>query len=178
MALLSAFRIDAAAARTFQRFLYRDMPDALLPTDPASGQPWYSSTDLEVRGRHGHTSTPLPHQQTRLLVWQSCVCSVRERVRACVRQQQVACSCSCLLRKDKRATAVPCGLQVLRLSSKSHWDVPVHIPLPAAGADGLGAAAIAATSTHSAADASTSTSSSSSSSKTQWCGAHHHHHRA
>lgn len=48
MVLLSQFPIDAAAARTFQHFLYKDMPGALLPTDPHTGQPWYSPDDLKV----------------------------------------------------------------------------------------------------------------------------------
>jgi hypothetical protein len=48
MVLLSNFPIDDAAARTFQHFLYKDMPGALLPTDPKTGQPWYSPEDLEV----------------------------------------------------------------------------------------------------------------------------------
>lgn len=65
MVLLSHFPIDADAARTFQHFLWKDMPGALLPTDPVTQQPWYSQEDL----------------------------------------------------------------QVFRLSSKSHWDVPIHIPV-------------------------------------------------
>ena len=63
MALLSKFPIDEDAVRTFQRFLWRDMPDALLPTDPETGDGWYGEEALDV----------------------------------------------------------------LRLSSKSHWDVPVNI---------------------------------------------------
>jgi hypothetical protein len=57
MALLSRFPIDQAHARTFRKFLWRDMPGALLPPN------WYSPEELAV----------------------------------------------------------------LPLSSKSHWDVPVHI---------------------------------------------------
>lgn len=49
MVLLSQFPIDAAAARTFQHLLYKDMPGALMPTDPHTGQPWYSTDDLKVR---------------------------------------------------------------------------------------------------------------------------------
>lgn len=48
MVLLSTFPIDAAAARTFQHFLHKDMPGALLPTDPQTGRPWYSPDDLQV----------------------------------------------------------------------------------------------------------------------------------
>ncbi|WIA11987.1 hypothetical protein OEZ85_012068 [Tetradesmus obliquus] len=72
MVLLSRFPIDSSSIRTFQFFLWADMPGAVLPTDPATGQPWYSEEDL----------------------------------------------------------------QVFRLSSKSHWDVPIDIPCgdaPAAG---------------------------------------------
>jgi hypothetical protein len=34
--------------RTFQTFLWKDMPGALLPVDPATGEPWYSPEELEV----------------------------------------------------------------------------------------------------------------------------------
>ena len=65
MALLSRFPIDRAQTRTFRKFLWRDMPDAMLPDNPATPAPadWYSPQELAV----------------------------------------------------------------LRLSSKSHWDVPVQI---------------------------------------------------
>ncbi|MEJ0086846.1 MAG: endonuclease/exonuclease/phosphatase family protein [Pseudomonadota bacterium] len=65
MALLSRFPIEHDKVRTFRRFLWRDMPGALLPDDPATAYPadWYS----------------------------------------------------------------PEALALLPLSSKSHWDVPVHI---------------------------------------------------
>lgn len=42
MLVLSKFPIDLAAARTFRRFLWRDLPDALLPIDPKTGRSWYS----------------------------------------------------------------------------------------------------------------------------------------
>jgi hypothetical protein len=64
MVVYSMYPIDFTAIRTFQLFLWRDMPGALLPTDPSTGQPWYGDDELEV----------------------------------------------------------------LRLSSKSHWDVPIIIP--------------------------------------------------
>jgi hypothetical protein len=48
MVLLSQFPIDAAASRTFQLFLAKDMPGALLPKDPQTGLPWYSQEDLKV----------------------------------------------------------------------------------------------------------------------------------
>jgi hypothetical protein len=65
MLVLSKYPIDTRAVRTFQKFRWSDMPNALLPDDPATAAPrdWYS----------------------------------------------------------------PEILNVLRLSSKSHWDVPVKV---------------------------------------------------
>ncbi|PXY19692.1 endonuclease/exonuclease/phosphatase family protein [Prauserella muralis] len=65
MLVLSKYPIDTARVRTFQRFLWKDLPGALLPDDPATPEPadWYA----------------------------------------------------------------PEVLDVLRLSSKSHWDVPVRV---------------------------------------------------
>ncbi|RXZ41734.1 endonuclease/exonuclease/phosphatase family protein [Agromyces binzhouensis] len=50
MALLSKYPIDDAAARTFQQFLWKDMPGALLPDDPGTDAPadWYSPEELDV----------------------------------------------------------------------------------------------------------------------------------
>ena len=50
MVVYSMFPIDYDAVRTFQLFLWKDMPDALLPDDPAFPGPadWYSSEELEV----------------------------------------------------------------------------------------------------------------------------------
>jgi len=50
MAVLSKYRIDAAAVRTFRKFLWRDMPGALLPDDPATPAPndWYTPQMLAV----------------------------------------------------------------------------------------------------------------------------------
>ena len=44
MLLLSKYPIDTANVRTFQNFLWKDMPDSLLPTisTPGSETPWYS----------------------------------------------------------------------------------------------------------------------------------------
>jgi hypothetical protein len=39
MAVLSRFPIDRAAVRSFQKLLWRDMPDALWPDDPATAEP-------------------------------------------------------------------------------------------------------------------------------------------
>ncbi len=50
MALYSKYPIDTANIRTFQDFLWKDMPGALLPDDPATPEPndWYSPEELEV----------------------------------------------------------------------------------------------------------------------------------
>ena len=48
MAVLSKYPIDHDAVRTFQDFLWADMPDALLPVDPQSGEPWFTDAELEV----------------------------------------------------------------------------------------------------------------------------------
>lgn len=46
MVVLSKYPI--VRTRTFQNFLWRDMPGALLPEDPATGDPWYSKEELDV----------------------------------------------------------------------------------------------------------------------------------
>jgi hypothetical protein len=50
MAVLSKFRIDTSAVRTFRKFLWRDLPGALLPDDPATPAPndWYTPEMLAV----------------------------------------------------------------------------------------------------------------------------------
>jgi hypothetical protein len=50
MAVYSMFPIDLDAIRTFQLFLWKDMPGALLPDDPAIAGPadWYSPAELDV----------------------------------------------------------------------------------------------------------------------------------
>jgi hypothetical protein len=48
MLVLSMFPIDAAGARTFQKFLWRDMPGALLPNKPGESAPFYYDGDLNV----------------------------------------------------------------------------------------------------------------------------------
>lgn len=63
MVLLSKYPIDHDNIRTFQHFLWKDMPNALQPIDPSTNAPWYDDA-----------------------VWQQ-----------------------------------------LRLSSKSHWDIPVKV---------------------------------------------------
>jgi hypothetical protein len=50
MAVFSRYPIDQAAVRTFQLFLWKDMPGARLPDDPATTAPadWYSPAELAV----------------------------------------------------------------------------------------------------------------------------------
>ena len=50
MLVLSQHPIDTADIRTFQHFLWKDMPGALLPDDPATPAPadWYSAEELDV----------------------------------------------------------------------------------------------------------------------------------
>lgn len=50
MLVLSKYPIDYDAVRTFQHFLWKDMPGALLPDDPNTPEPadWYSPEELDV----------------------------------------------------------------------------------------------------------------------------------
>lgn len=50
MVVYSRYPIQASQVRTFQNFLWKDMPDALLPDDPGTAAPadWYSPEELEV----------------------------------------------------------------------------------------------------------------------------------
>jgi hypothetical protein len=50
MAVFSRYPIDHDAIRTFQHFLWKDMPGAMLPDDPATEAPadWYSPAELAV----------------------------------------------------------------------------------------------------------------------------------
>jgi 3-phytase len=50
MAVYSRERIDYKRVRTFQHFLWKDMPGALLPDDPGTPAPqdWYSPDELDV----------------------------------------------------------------------------------------------------------------------------------
>ena len=50
MVLFSKHPIDRKAARTFQKFLWKDMPDARLPGDPLTAEAgdWYSEDELDV----------------------------------------------------------------------------------------------------------------------------------
>ncbi len=50
MVVYSKYPIDTGAVRTFQKFLWKDMPGARLPDDPSTPGPpdWYSPAELEV----------------------------------------------------------------------------------------------------------------------------------
>jgi endonuclease/exonuclease/phosphatase family metal-dependent hydrolase len=48
MLVLSQFPIDREAVRTFQHFLWRDMPNAMLPINPKTEKPFYDDDDLAV----------------------------------------------------------------------------------------------------------------------------------
>ena len=48
LAVLSKYPMDREKVRTFQRFLWKDMPDAKLPIDTASKQPYYPDHVMEV----------------------------------------------------------------------------------------------------------------------------------
>ena len=50
LVVYSRYPIDQDGARTFQHFLWKDMPGALLPDDPATATPadWYSPEELAV----------------------------------------------------------------------------------------------------------------------------------
>ena len=50
MAVLSRYPIETDDVRTFQHFLWKDMPDAMLPDDPSTPEPadWYTPEELDV----------------------------------------------------------------------------------------------------------------------------------
>jgi hypothetical protein len=48
MVVYSKYPIDRERARTFQHFLWKDMPGARLPVDPSTGAAWYSPAELDV----------------------------------------------------------------------------------------------------------------------------------
>ena len=48
MVLYSVYPIEFGAVRTFRDFLWKDMPGALLPTDPATGADWFEPEELDV----------------------------------------------------------------------------------------------------------------------------------
>ncbi|EWH12060.1 PKD domain containing protein [Catenovulum agarivorans DS-2] len=48
MVLLSRYPIVQDKVRTFQKFLWKDMPNNLMPVDPATGEDWYSQDETNV----------------------------------------------------------------------------------------------------------------------------------
>ena len=48
MVVYSKFSWDRAKIRTFQRFLWKDMPEAMLPVDPGTGQAFYTPEELAI----------------------------------------------------------------------------------------------------------------------------------
>ena len=50
MAVLSKYPIETSGVRTFQKFLWKDMPGARLPDDPNTAAPadWYSPAELAI----------------------------------------------------------------------------------------------------------------------------------
>jgi hypothetical protein len=74
MVLLSRFPIDREHVRTFRKFLWRDMPGALLPDDPGTRKQgdWYSRQELAVlplsSKSHWDVPVKLPQGVLHLLV--------------------------------------------------------------------------------------------------------------
>ena len=61
MAVLSMHPIDTENSRTFQNFLWKDMPEALLPKDPVTGKDYYSqkATDIFRLSSKSHWDVPI-----------------------------------------------------------------------------------------------------------------------
>jgi hypothetical protein len=64
MAVYSMYPIDTAGIRTFQHFLWKDMPGAKLPDDPTTPAPadWYSSDELAIFRLSSKSHWDLPLQ--------------------------------------------------------------------------------------------------------------------
>ncbi|HEX7188071.1 MAG TPA: endonuclease/exonuclease/phosphatase family protein [Actinomycetes bacterium] len=64
MAVYSKYPIDFGGIRTFQKFLWKDMPGAMLPDDPATpaAEDWYSPAELEVFRLSSKSHWDLPIQ--------------------------------------------------------------------------------------------------------------------
>jgi hypothetical protein len=64
MVVYSRYPIDQDAVRTFQHFLWKDMPGALLPDDPATPAPadWYSPEELAIFRLSSKSHWDLPIQ--------------------------------------------------------------------------------------------------------------------
>ncbi|MDO6546043.1 endonuclease/exonuclease/phosphatase family protein [Pseudoalteromonas carrageenovora] len=48
MAVLSKYPIDFDKVRTLQKFKYKDMPNAQMPTDPKTGEYWYNKNEWQA----------------------------------------------------------------------------------------------------------------------------------
>ncbi len=48
MLLLSKYPIEKQKVRTFQNFLWKDMPNAIVPIDPSTKEPWYNNQEWSV----------------------------------------------------------------------------------------------------------------------------------
>jgi hypothetical protein len=70
LAVYSMYPIDTANARTFQTFLWKDMPGARLPDDPSTPAPadWYSPAELNVFRLSSKSHWDLPIQIDRKTV--------------------------------------------------------------------------------------------------------------
>lgn len=55
----SKYPIDTEQVRTFQNFLWKDMPDALLPAHP-DGTPWYDDEELAIMPLSSKTHADIP----------------------------------------------------------------------------------------------------------------------
>ncbi len=64
MAVYSKYPIDVSGIRTFQKFLWKDMPEAMLPDDPATpaAEDWYSPAELDVVRLSSKSHWDLPMQ--------------------------------------------------------------------------------------------------------------------
>ena len=71
MAVFSKFPIDPDGARTFQHFLWKDMPGALLPIDPATGASWYTPQEPAVLplSSKSHWDVPIDVGRERSTSW-------------------------------------------------------------------------------------------------------------
>ncbi len=61
MAVFSRFPIDEENLRTFQKFLWNEMPSALRPVDPKTGQPYYADavwSELRLSSKN-HADVPV-----------------------------------------------------------------------------------------------------------------------
>ncbi len=70
MVVYSKYPIDTERVRTFRHFLWKDMPGAMLPDDPATAAPadWYSPAELEVFRLSSKSHWDLPIQVGRRTV--------------------------------------------------------------------------------------------------------------